>query len=234
MDSLDIFANKGIGFRQPSVEEMSPSDPTQTPNFNLSPSKIRSWDFGFNQRLADNRVRLSFDYYESRLDREIVVINDQPVNFDNTERNGFEASAGVDVTKSLTVQTAYAWVKARDLNADVAGGDQITSVPKSILTNTVRWKHPLSETRYVVADISSQIYGRAPLNPSGSLVQPPITRWQGRLTYGQRPWETFVGAALTPQRDASDIEIDGGSGSPFYTPWPVWNITAGLRYYFKI
>jgi len=234
IDTLDLFANTGIGFRQPSVEEISPSDATQTPNFDLSPSKIRSWDVGVNQRLAGNRVRLGFDYYESRLDREIVVIDNQPVNFDNTERNGFEASAGVDVTPGLTLQTAYAWVKARSLNPEVSGGDQITSVPKSILTNTIRWKHPLSETRYVVADISNQLYGRAPLNPSGSLVQPPITRWQGRLTYGQRPWEVFAGAMFVPQTDASDIEIDGGSGSPFYTPWPGWNITAGARYYFKI
>ena len=236
LKTLDIFANKGIGFRQPSVEEISPNDPTQTqqPNFNLAPSKIRSWDVGFNQRLADNRVRLNFDYYQSQLDREIIVINDQPVNFDNTQRDGFEASGQVDITRKLRWMTAYAWVKARDLDVAENGGDQITSVPKSVLTNSVRWLEPLSETRYWVFDVGNEIYGRAPLNPAGSLVQPPITRWQGKVTYGQRPWEAFAGASFIPQRFASDIEIDGGSGYPFYYSWPVWQITAGLRYYFKI
>jgi len=231
--TLDIFANKGTGFRQPGVEEMSPSDPIQSPNFNLSPSKIRSWDVGFNQRLMENRLRLNFDYYESRLDREIVVISDQPVNFDNTERNGFEVSGTAVLTKRVTLQSAYAWVKARDLTPEVNGGDQIPMLPKSVWTNTVRWMQPLSATRYLIADLSSELYGRAPLAADDHIQQPPVTRWQGRLTYGQHPWETFVGAAFTPQQFAADLELFHG-GQTYYDPGPRWMITAGLKYFFKI
>jgi outer membrane receptor protein involved in Fe transport len=233
LQTLDIFANKGTGFRQPAIEEISPSDATQTPNFNLSPSKIRSWDVGFNQRLEDNRIRLAFDYYESRLDREIVVVNDQPVNIDNTERNGFETSAAFDVTKRLTVTTAYAWVKARDLTPDLNGGDQIPMLPKSVWTNTIRWTQPLSDTRYLLTDLSSQLYGRAPLTADDSVHQPPATRWEGRFTYGQRPWEAFIGASFIPQQFAATLELFH-AGQTFYNPEPRWMVTTGARYYFKI
>ena len=232
--TLDFFANVGVGFRQPAVEEISPDSLTQKPNFDLASPKIHSWDVGLNQRFLDNRLRFAFDYYHSVLDKEIVVVNDSPVNFDKTERNGYEASVDMNVTENLMFMTAYSWVKARDLNPDTVGGDRITSVPEYVWTNSLRWLKPVSQTKYWVTDLSNQIYGRAPLNPAGSVMQPAITRWQGRITYGFRPWEVFLGGMLIPQRFASDIEIDGGNGSTYYYSWPVWQVTSGVRYSFKI
>jgi outer membrane receptor protein involved in Fe transport len=234
LKSLDVFANRGIGFRQPSVEEISPNDPTVSPNFKLDPSKIRSWDAGFNERLAGGRVRLNFDYYQSRLDREIVVVNDQPLNVDNTERNGYEASVGADIGEGVTVQTSYAGVRARDLTPDVNGGDLVPQVSKSVWTNTVRWTRKLSGPSFLIVNASSQLYGRAPLNATGSMTQPSIARWLGRVTYGHHPWEAFVGGMFVPQKYASDLELDGGGGRTFFDPAAQWTVTAGLRYSFKI
>ena len=124
LPTLDFFANKGTGFRPPSVQELSPSDPTQQANFNLAPSKIKSWDVGMNQRLWD-RLKISFDYYQSELDNEILVIGNQPLNIDNTERDGYELEANYDLTRSLMVFGGYSWVQAKDLNPDLVGGDQV-------------------------------------------------------------------------------------------------------------
>ncbi len=110
--NFDIFANWSMGARAPYINEVSPAKSSQKKNFDLEPAKVSSWDIGFNTFIFD-KIQFSFDYYQTDLKREVAIINNEPVNIGNSERNGIELETKIFLLPELSLYGSYSWVDAK-------------------------------------------------------------------------------------------------------------------------
>jgi len=122
VNNVNIFGNKGLGFRSPAATEMSPTSGQK--NFELQPAKTDSWDIGFNATLFGN-IYFAADYYQTEMEKEVRTINQQPVNIGNTQRNGYELEARFYASKQINLFASYSWVDASVKNPTYPGQDKV-------------------------------------------------------------------------------------------------------------
>ena len=68
--NVNIFGNKGLGFRAPAASDMSPVKTTARPNFQLGAAQTDSWDLGFNATFID-QIYVAFDWYRTDMQDEV-------------------------------------------------------------------------------------------------------------------------------------------------------------------
>ncbi len=227
--NLNIFANKGLGFRSPAADEMSPAD-RDYKNFNLKPAKVDTWDVGFNTLLFE-RLNLAFDYYQTDMEREIRNIGSETINIGESKRDGYEIEARFYATNELAIYSNYAWVKARIKNPSTAGEDKITGVPKDYAGVGIEWQCKFAKERHLTIDFGYQYLGKAPLNATGTIQRPPVDRYMMKANYSINQWMLFAESTYHPRKYASEGEFLI-SGVPSYDPKPVWDLNFGIKYRF--
>ncbi|BCB95956.1 catecholate siderophore receptor CirA [Dissulfurispira thermophila] len=227
--NLNIFANKGLGFRSPAADEMSPPDKDYK-NFNLKPAKVDTWDIGFNTLLFD-KLHLLFDYYQTDMEREIRNVGADTINIGKSKRDGYEIEAKIYATNDLVIYSNYGWVKAKIKNPDTTGEDKITGVPKKYIGTGVEWQHSFGKDKRLLIDLGYQYLGKAPLNAAGTIYRPPVDRYMTKATYNIKEWSLFAESTYHPKKYASEGMFLIG-GVPVYDPKPVWDVTAGIKYKF--
>ncbi len=227
--NLNIFANKGLGFRSPSADEMSPHD-RDYKNLNLKPARVHTWDIGFNTLLFD-KLFLSFDYYQTDMEREIRTVGAETINIGKSKRDGYEFEAKFYATNELAFFFNYSWVKARIKNPTTPGADKITGVPKDYIEAGVEWLHNFSKEKRLIIDISYQYLGKAPLNASGSIYRPPVDRYLAKAIYSIKGWSLFAELTYHPKKYASEAMFLIG-GVPVYDPKPEYDVNVGIKYRF--
>jgi vitamin B12 transporter len=108
-----LKASVGTGFRAPSLFELF--DPTFG-NIALTPEESFSWDAGIEQRLWDNKIKLSALYFV--LDLENLIGFNFPAGYINvpatTERDGVELEAVLNPVSWLSLRTSYTYTDARN------------------------------------------------------------------------------------------------------------------------
>lgn len=229
LKNLNIFANKGLGFRSPSVEEMSPSD-RDYKNFKLKPAKVDTWDIGFNTLLFE-KLNLTFDYYKTDMEREIRNVGAETINIGKSQRDGYEIEARFYATNDLAIYFNYSWVKARIKNPSTPGEDKVTGVPKDYIGAGVEWQKAFGNEKNLMLDLGYQYLGKAPLNASGTIQRPVVDRYITKLTYNFKGWTLFAESTYHPKEYASEGMFLIG-GAPSYDPKPVWDFNVGVKYRF--
>lgn len=229
LKNFNIFANKGVGFRSPSAPEMSPAD-RDYKNFNLKPAKVDTWDIGFNALLFE-KLHLSFNYYQTDMEREIRVVGAETINIGKSKRDGYEVEAKFYATNELVLYSNYGWVKARIKNPTIAGADRVTGAPKDYIGAGMEWQRSLDKDRQLMIDFGYQYLGKAPLNAGGTIQRPPVDRYMTRAAYSSTAWTLFAESTYHPRKFASEGMFIMG-GVPAYDPKPVWDVNVGVKYKF--
>lgn len=229
MRHFNIFANKGLGFRSPYVAEMSPND-RDYKNMNLKPAKVDTWDIGFNTLMFD-KLSFAFNYYQTDMEREIRVVGAETINIGKSKRNGYEAEARFYATNEITLFANYAWVKARIKNPAIAGEDKVTNVPEDYITAGVEWIKNLGNKRTVSVDFYTQIYGKTPLDASGTIWRDTFGKYFGKVQYKLSNITLYAGAVYHPKEYTSEGQFIVNN-IVVYDPRPKWDINAGIKYHF--
>lgn len=230
---INFFANKGRGFRSPGVQELSPASATQKRNFDMGLATLDTWDVGFNAFLF-NRLYVSFDYYNTRYTGE-QWLNPATATFDNlgtSKRSGIEVEARLYLTKELILYGSWASVRARLTNPQTPFAYYITGVPPNQSIVGFEFQKPFGGGDHQVGlDFYYLRISRVPATTDGTLIGSQFDRYQGKATYRYKKLTFSVDTAFTPRRYASDIYTTG-SGQLAYTPWPLWEVLAGVKYQF--
>jgi outer membrane receptor protein involved in Fe transport len=229
--NLNIFANKGFGFRSPAASEMSPV--TGRKNLDLECAKVDTWDIGFNTTLFE-KFYLAFDYYQTNMEREIRVIDNEPVNIGDSKRDGYEVETKFYATPEVALFASYAWVDAKIKNPVTPGQDRVTQVPKDIISCGIEITKEFGRERRLRADFCYQYVGPEPVY-SGKEVTPIMTPhhdiYNLKLAYDIKKWSVFASALYKPGEYPFGYMWATG-GKIAFSPVSEWNLSSGVRYQF--
>ncbi|HDZ76983.1 MAG TPA: TonB-dependent receptor, partial [Candidatus Omnitrophica bacterium] len=126
-------ANWGTGFKAPSLYQLYSSygDP------NLNPDKGKTYDFGFEQNLFNDRVTFGLTYFhnefKSMVDFDMVSYTYQ--NIDNAKMKGLELEGSFKPTETLTIGANYTYTKTEDEDT----GKELARRPKSQAGFNINW-----------------------------------------------------------------------------------------------
>lgn len=227
--NINIFANKGLGFRSPYVAEMSPND-RDYKNMNLKPAKVDTWDIGFDALLFD-KLNLSLNYYQTEMEREIRVVGAETINIGKSKRDGYEAELKYYATNEIMLFANYAWVKARIKNPAVSGQDRVTNVPEDYITAGVEWVKNLGNKQSLSLDLYTQVYGKTPLDAAGTIFRDTFGKYYAKVQYKIDKITLFAGAIYHPKEYISEGQFIVNN-IVVYDPRPKWDVNAGIKYQF--
>jgi outer membrane receptor protein involved in Fe transport len=225
---INIFANRGQGFRSPYANEISPK--TGRTNFSLDVAKVDTYDAGFNALLF-NRFYFAFDYYNTKLQREMLWNSKLLVyeNYGDSVRDGVELEAKVFVTKELTLYGSYSYVRARIVNPMVSGQYYIPNLAPVTATMGVEYNQRWGQDYRLGMNFYYLLYNRAPVTADGKVIQPQMDRYFTKLSFGYKNWTASVDAAFAPRTYAAEY-MTLYNNNLSYDPYPKWELLAGLRY----
>lgn len=229
--NLDIFANKGLGFRSPSAKEMSPSSPSRNKNFDLKPAKVDTWDIGFSTLLFE-RLHAGFNYYYTEMEREVRRVGSEFINIGLSERKGFEIDTKYYLNHNLVFSGSYSYVHARIKNPAVQGQDNITGLPKDTVTLGAEYQMALHQGRPLSLNFLYTWMAKSPLTAEGTLMRPDIDNYMAKASYKVKDLDFFVSATYSPDKYVSEAFFYWDPPRFLYNPEPQWDVTAGIKYTF--
>ncbi|MCG2773321.1 MAG: TonB-dependent receptor [Desulfobacterales bacterium] len=226
---INIFANRGQGFRSPSSTELSPA--TGTKNFDLDVAKLNTWDVGINTLLF-KRLFISFDYYSTILQRETWrnPATQMYENLGDSKRTGFEIEAKIFLTPELTIYGSYSDVRGRIKHPQTIGQYYIPYLSPNTSTVGFEYHKTWHKVHRFGVNWYYLRYSRAPMTTNGIIIRPQYDRYLMKLLYGYNKWTASMDVALSPRRYSSEY-MDYSNGF-YYTPQPKWELLFGLKYQF--
>jgi len=127
---LRLRTSYGTGFRAPSLFELFAAP---FGNVDLQPETSRSWDAGFDYRLAGDRLELSVAYFDLRIEDRIAFVFGPGPNYfqvpGRTDTGGIEASARWQALASLALHAAYTYTDTKD----TFDGARLPRVPRHVV-----------------------------------------------------------------------------------------------------
>jgi outer membrane receptor protein involved in Fe transport len=241
IQNLNIFGNIGQGFRSPANQEVSPYRLNTGPDFGLEPALIQTYDIGFNVALFGN-LYLAADYYHTNNQREIRVVNGNPVVIGDTVRSGYELEARFYPTNSqdISVYGNYAWVDARVRDPLTPGQFLVPEVSEHTIKAGISMQKSFGPGRNVLADLYYIYTSGAPYyGTSGTaaflanpIFGPDFDVYNFKLTYSGNGWSTFFSARCRPREFSSDYSWVSNN-LLVYDPPPKWELSSGLTYTFR-
>lgn len=232
-EDIHIYANKGTGFMSPAISQLSPFSAVQRPNFDLGVAKLDSWDVGINVLLW-KLFQINLDYYNTLYQREQVFnpATQTTENMGASKRTGVELDLKIFITKELTIYGSLALLRARLKNPVTPGAYYIIGQPDNLSTLGVDFQKAWDGGKQeVVFDVCWTRSGRKTANETGTLIGPQFDRYLSRLSYRYKNWTAVFNAILTPRKYAGDYYYSM-AGNIAITPYPTWDILAGLKYQF--
>jgi vitamin B12 transporter len=194
MTGARLHSSIGRGVTNPSfIEQYGFVTSSFVPNPNLVPESSVGWDAGWEQTFLDGRVLFDVTYFNSRLEREIVLksLPSFKTSVDNlagtSTRQGVEVTGKVHPLDWLTLAGTYTYTDARDDKG---------------LPEIRRPMHAASGSATVLFD---QGRGKATLNviyngqmpdtiftfPSSATTLNAYTLVGGMISYDTTPWSTI-------------------------------------------
>lgn len=124
-----LKATYGTGFKAPSLYQLYAPGTIWglVGNQNLEPEKCKGWDIGIEQFLFNDRLTLSFTYFQN--DFEDLILYDfilGYININQAKVNGFEVFMSAAPLKNLTISGSYTYTDAKDKETD----EQLLRRPK--------------------------------------------------------------------------------------------------------
>jgi outer membrane receptor protein involved in Fe transport len=241
VQNFNIFGNVGQGFRSPSNQEASPYRANSNADWGLEPALIQTYDVGFNIALFGN-LYLAADYYHTNNQREIRMVNGNPVVIGDTVRDGCEFEARFYPTNSqdFSVYGNYAWVDARVKDPVTAGQFLVPEVSEHTVKAGVSMQKCFGPGSNVLADLYYIYTSGAPYYGSSGtaaflatpIYGPDFDVYNFKLTYSGNGWSSFFSARCRPREYASDYTWVSNN-LLVYDPPPKWELAGGLTYTFR-
>ncbi len=227
--NVNIFGNKGLGFRSPTAEEMSPTSGRK--NFELEVAKTDSWDMGFNATLF-NCIYLAVDYYQTEMENEVATVDNQPINIGNSMRKGYEVEGTFYASKQINLFASYGWVDAKVKNPNNPGQTQVTFVSEHIIKGGLEFTFDLTRETKLMGDAYYEYLSGVPLyfgTDPKTQYAPDFDAYNFRLATEGTHWGLFFAARYQPRIYSSDIMTTRDNAFAF-NPLPLWDLSAGLNY----
>lgn len=174
--------NFGLGIKEPSFIESFSPEPSFLGNPNLRPERVRGFDFGIEQRVWNDRVKVELNWFDNHF-RDLIefeTVSFTPsrgtyFNLNGTKANGAEVIVETAPFKGFRLTSEYTYLNGRVTQSSTPS-DPIFGVGKGLLRRprhsgsigvTWNWRR-LNVT-------SSTVYvGRRPDSDFAGL-QPPLT-----------------------------------------------------------
>jgi vitamin B12 transporter len=124
-----LKATYGTGFKAPSLYQLyAPATAWGlVGNQNLEPEKCKGWDIGIEQFLFNDRLTLSFTYFQNNFEDLILYDFIQGyININQADTKGFEIFMSAGPLKNLTINGSYTYTDAKDKET----GEQLLRRPK--------------------------------------------------------------------------------------------------------
>ena len=238
--NFNIFGNLATGFRAPSHLEMSPYKANTHTDFGLEPALVQTYDIGCNAALFGN-LYLAADYYHTYMQREIRMVNNNPVVVGDTVRKGYELEAKFypGNTDNFSFFGSYAWVDAKVADPTVPGQFLVQDISEHNIKGGVTIQRDFGPTAKITADLYYQYYSGAPYyRSSGTAAElavpifgPDYDEYNFKLTYSGTGWSSFFSACCKP-REYSCNYTWVSDNLLVYDPQSQWDLAAGLTYSF--
>lgn len=136
-----LKASVGTGFKAPTLSQLFVSFPAFSffANPNLRPEESFGWDVGFEQPLADDRVRVGATYFDNDLRNLIQTAQVGPistnVNVGRASAYGVEAFVGFVFSDALQAQVTYTNTSTKDEIRQ----QELLRRPRHKVATTVDW-----------------------------------------------------------------------------------------------
>lgn len=139
-----LSATAGSAFKAPTLADLFVSFPAFGffANPNLKPERSTGWDVGFEQPLANDRLRFGATYFRNDITDLIepsfdpVTFTSSLINVDRARTSGVESFVSVRASDALDLRADYTFTDARDL----ATGLQLLRRPRDMASATVDWR----------------------------------------------------------------------------------------------
>ena len=165
-----LRGSAGSGFRAPTFNDLF------FPNFsnpNVKPERSLSWDAGIDQKLWQDRVRLSLTYFHIDFKDliQFVPLDVFPFatvgNIGKARSQGVEFTSEVDLRYNLVASAGYTYTNTEDLET----GNPLPQVPKNSVNFGLTWE-PIPKLT-----VFTKLYFRSPqFDNFGDIFNPGWTR----------------------------------------------------------
>jgi len=242
----------GRGFRtaNPFIENAAVMASSRTVNMDYDLKPEIAWNYGTSithqLELFEKEINLSFDYYFTDFDNQVVVDIENPneISFYNLDGKSYSSSLQTEVSVKLTHQlelkAAYKWYDIKTQYKDGLKEKPLVAKNRVLLnlayfTNFDKWK----------IDLTGHWYGlsRLPSTDSNPIEYQIATSsnsywvFNGQITRAFKKWELYSGVEniLNFKQDSPIIASDNPNG-PNFDASLIWgpvmgrNIYLGLRY----
>jgi len=114
--STRLRAAYATGFRAPTFNDFCFNPSNDCSLLDLNPEEVDSWEAGFDQALFDERVKLSFTYFEADYDEllQFDFATSTVQNISHARSRGVETGLGVRATDDLDLHLKYTWNPTED------------------------------------------------------------------------------------------------------------------------
>ena len=234
-----VFANAAEGFRSAAAQQISPSGaagPLGAPggqvNDGISPSKVRSYDIGF-QSPATAVASLSGTAFYVLNEDEIVQTG--PTTFvaaGDTTRRGVEFAARLRAGPGVDLHASLTHLMRAEFNNPLPNTARGISVPRNQLKAGVEWRQPLATgtLRYNADAYVTEGIPYSTGTPLAVRTVPTHTRYDARVSWEHRQVQLSVYAAYQPH-DIGESYYASATGL-WVSPQPRRSGGASLRYFF--
>jgi outer membrane receptor protein involved in Fe transport len=237
---LELYANAAQGFRSPAAEQLSGSGaagPLDSPGgrvFDVDPTKVTSYDLGFNAAINET-WSAGIAGYQVRNEDEIVNLPDGTIRaMGRTTRVGYDLETTWRPAPGTSLYASYGRIAvARSDNPLPNQGARI-SVPEELAKAGIEQRWQVGSGRLRVnadAFVSRRIpyYAGTPLTTLGFM--PTYVRYDLRASYDWDAFQLSLFAILQPHRYASEAAYSTAAGL-LISPQPRVHVGTTLRYSF--
>jgi vitamin B12 transporter len=147
-----LKATYGTGFKAPSLEDLYVNFlPFFLANPNLKPEESKGWDVGFEQPLANDRIRFGSTYFRNDINNLITTVDSTTpgvstlANVNTASTFGAENFAAWQVSKDLNLRADYTYTVAKAdsviaCTSPPCSGQQLLRRPKNKASLTANWQ----------------------------------------------------------------------------------------------
>jgi len=190
-----LKGSAGLGIKEPTVVQSFSTSPFFLGNPNLEPERSRTADVGIEQRLARDRARVTFTWFDNRYSNIISTTNPDPVTFDShydnigdTRARGLELSGDAVPIAAIQVHAGYTFLDSEVVTSTsafspvFAVGQWAFRRPRHSGFLDVSWTRDR-----VTADLNGTFVGRFVDSDFASLTPPLVENpgysvWNARLS----------------------------------------------------
>ncbi len=237
---LDLFANVAQGFRSPAAEQISSSGatgPLGAPGgtvYDVSPSKVKSYDVGFTATPANNLTVTAAAYYTLNEDEIVGQPDGSFKSVGDTTRKGYELEARWRPIRPVSVYASYGQIIQAEANNPLPNTGARLSVPRHLLKLGAEYRQRLQGAQLTVnadAYLTTGIPYYMGTPQTQLRFMPAYTRFDLRAVLDWKQYQLSLFAVLQPHRFSTEAAYGSAAGL-LVAPQPKWQAGMAARYFF--